>query len=75
MVKNNTLTATSQHRIDSFINDRIADNLSRKESVEVLAEYIELKTGEKIGNKQLWRWIYDGVAVPTAKLVAITNAF
>ncbi|MCK5602928.1 hypothetical protein KAR91_13685 [Candidatus Pacearchaeota archaeon] len=75
MVKSNTLATTVQHRIESFVNDRIADNLSRKDAIEVLAEYIELKTEEKISSKQLWRWIYDDVAVPTAKLTAITNAF
>ena len=75
MVKSNTLSTAVQHRLGSFINDRLADKLSRKDAIEVLAEYIELKSGEKINSKQLWRWIYDGVAVPTAKLVAITNAF
>ena len=75
MIKSNTLSTTVQHRIESFINDRIADNLSRKDAIEVLAEYIELKAGEKISSKQLRRWIYDDVAVPAAKLIAITNAF
>lgn len=75
MVKSNTLSTAMQHRIELFINDRIADNLSRKDAIEVLAEYIELKVGEKINSKQLQRWIYDDVAVPSAKLTAITNTF
>ena len=75
MVKSNTLSTAIQHQMAAFINDRIADNLSRKDAIEVLAEYISLKTGEKIGSKQLCRWIYDDVAVPTTKLVAVTNAF
>lgn len=75
MVKSSTLSTAVQHRIGSFINDRIADNLSRKDAIEVLAEYIELKSGEKISSKQLRLWIYDDVAVPAAKLMAITKTF
>ena len=75
MIKSNTLPVAIQHRINSFIDDRIADNLSRKDAIEVLADCIELKTGEKIGSKQLWGWVYDDVSIPKIKLAAITNSF
>ncbi len=75
MVKSNTLTTTVQQRIEVFINDRIADNLSRKDAIEVLADYIELVSGEKISSKQLRQWIYDDVAVPAGKLTVINSIF
>lgn len=75
MIKSNTLPVVIQHRIDLFIADRIADNLSRKDAIEVLSAYIEVKTEEKIGSTRLWRWVYEGAAIPKTKLLAITNSF
>lgn len=47
MLPTNELPADIQRRVTAFINDRMRDGLSRKDGLEVLSEYIELKTGEK----------------------------
>ena len=75
MLNNNTLSTIIQIRVDGFINERLADKLSRKDALEVLAEYVELKTGEKINSSYLKNWLYEGASVPTTKLLAITKTF
>lgn len=75
MLPANELPTDIQHRIDNFINDRMQDNLSRKDALEVLANYVELKTGEKMKGSQLKSWMYESTAIPVAKLSAITKSF
>ena len=75
MLTSGILSTDVQRRVDNFINDRIHDGLSRKDALEVLAEYIELKTCEKITASQLKNWIYEGRVIPTSKLLAITQTF
>ena len=70
-----TLSTVVQMKINTFINERMADDLSRKDALEVLAEYIELKTGEKINSSHLSNWLYGSQAVPTGKGLAITKTF
>lgn len=75
MLPANELPTDVQHRIDNFINDRMKDNLSRKDALEVLANYVELKTGEKMKGSQLKSWIYGSITIPTVKFSAITKSF
>ena len=75
MLPTNELPADVQRRADTFIDERMADDLSRKDALEVLAEYIELKTGEKINSLHLTNWLYGSRAIPIGKRLAITKTF
>ena len=75
MLPSNELPTDVQRRVDTFINERMADDLSRKDALEVLAEYIELKTGEKINSSHLSNWVYGSRSIPIGKLLAITKTF
>ena len=75
MLPSNELPTDIQRRLDTFINERMADNLSRKDALEVLAEYIELKTGEKMNSSHLTNWVYGSRSIPTGKRLAITETF
>ena len=75
MLPTKELSTDMQRRVDNFINERIQDGLSRKDALEVLAEYIELKTGEKISSSYLKNWLYESTSIPAAKLLAITQTF
>ena len=75
MLPTKELPIDVQRRVDTFINERIQDGLSRKDALAVLAEYIELKTYEKMTGNQLKKWLYDGRVIPTTKLAAITESF
>ena len=75
MLPTKELSVDVQRRVDNFINERIQDGLSRKDALEVLGEYIELKTCEKITSNQLKNWLYEGRVIPTAKLLALNQTF
>jgi len=75
MLPTNELPTEVQRRVDTFINERMVDELSRKDAVEVLAEYIELKTREKINSSHLTNWLYESRSIPTGKRLAITKSF
>ena len=75
MLTSNILATDIQMRVDNFINERMRDDLSRQDALEVLAEYVELKTGEKINSSYLKNWLYESTIIPTSKLLAITKTF